>query len=164
MKAQHVNPFINATADVLKIQAGVELKKENLKFDSSPQTSQEVNVIIGLIGKLNGSLTLGMSQQTAKRIASAMVKMDLVDKIVIGNIITALGTAITSEASIRLRNQGFDCFSLFPTLIMGKGVTVTTPIKDKLSVYLNSIFGQIELQASFLERTPAVEQTSAMAH
>ncbi len=157
MKEHHVGPFVKATTDVLRLQAGVELKPEDENAGLGPQAPPEVRVIIGLTGRLNGSVSIGMSQQTARQIASAMAQSDLLDMKVIGNILTALGTAITSEASIALWNMGLECYSLFPTLVLGEDISVTTPIKQKHSVYLNSNFGQIEIKVSFLERVSPVE-------
>ncbi len=152
MEDHHVGPFVKATTDVLKLQAGVELKPEDESAGSGLQAPPEVSVIIGITGRLNGSVSIGMSRQTAKEIASAMAQSDLLDMKVIASILTALGTAITSEASITLWNMGLECYSLFPTLVFGEDISVTTPIKQKHSVYLNSDCGQIEIKVSFLER------------
>ena len=153
MKSQehHVNSFIKAAADVLKLQADMEIYPET-ESCSTDDANQEVNLIIGLTGRLNGSVSIGMSEKTAKEIASAMVKSDLDDKKMIGSLITALGTAISSEASLSLCEMGFECTSLFPTLVTGTGVNLSSPIREQHSVSLNSRVGPIELRTSLFER------------
>ncbi len=149
MQAQYINPFIKATAIFLKDQTGIRLTKDSLVFDISSKTSQEVNVTINLIGSLSGSVSLGMSRRTAKRIASAIVNIDLIEDMFIGNTITAVGSAITNIACGELQKLGFDCFSTVPVLVTGKDVNITTSPTQKLSIYLASDYGRIELKAAF---------------
>lgn len=152
MIKHHINPFVRATADVLKNHAGMDLQKDNVHSGRFRQAPSEVNLIIGVTGRLNGSVSIGMSRQTANSIATAMTKSALLDKQTVGSILTALGTAITSEASLELREMGFDCSSQFPTLVMGQDVSVSTPIRLNQIVCFSSCYGEIEVKVSFLER------------
>ena len=77
MKAEFVNPFITAAADVLNAETkGRTSCKGNLRLDHGSETSQEVTAMVGLTGGVRGVVMLAMPEDVARKIYGAMVGED----------------------------------------------------------------------------------------
>jgi len=149
VNAEFLNHFLSAAYDTFMYETGTELERVNLAFDASPHTTNEITVMFGVIGNVRGSVSLCMSENTAKKLACALLKYDINDFNMVTRAIYAMGQEISNRASEYLNNQGLDCFATPPTVVCGKGVKMSSPNLNRVSVGMNSKLGPIELKAAF---------------
>jgi chemotaxis protein CheX len=162
LKVEYINPFLDAAFEVFETETSVRLEKGPLSMQSSSQTSQEVNVMIGVTGELHGQVIYGMSSKTAKKIASAMIgkQVVLLDMLAqsaiseLGNMMTGLATAKFSEIYNNLAITP-------PTLIIGTNVLISTIDIQRLYVTLESELGDIEVSIALKEQTISESQQSS---
>ena len=153
LKAEYVNPFLDAAFEVFESETNIRLEKGPLSVQNSSQTSQEVSVMIGVTGELHGQVIYGMSSKTAKKIASTMIgkQVVLLDTLAqsaiseLGNMITGLATSKYSEIYNNLAITP-------PTLIIGTNVLISTIDIQRLYVTLESDIGNIEVSLALKEQ------------
>lgn len=147
--AEFLNHFITAAYDTFKFETGTELAKGKLDYDSSSLTSNDITVMFGVIGEVRGYISLAMSEATAKKITCALLKCDIRDINLVTRAIYAMGQEISNRAGEYLNTVGLDCIATPPTIVCGKGVKMSVPKVNKISVGMNSKLGSIELKAAF---------------
>ncbi len=54
MNVKFLNPFLEAIYEVLKTETGVEAGKGDLQLDKGPYTTDDITVIIALVGSVEG--------------------------------------------------------------------------------------------------------------
>lgn len=154
MKVEFISPFVNATVKVLETEIGraVPVEKGQLTIESSSYTGQDVTVLIGVIGAVQGIVMYGMSERTAKNIVSTLLN----ERIVIFNemvesAIAEMGNVITGIASAELEKAGYASTLAPPTVISGRGVVISTINIKRLQIPLETEFGRIELGVALRE-------------
>ena len=125
MNVKFINPFLEATIDVLKTMAFVEpipgkpyLKKDNL-------AKGDISAIIGMTGAAKGSLALTFSESCIVRIVSNMLGEDI--KEINGDIKDAVGeitNMVSGAARKKLEAEGFSITAAIPTVVSGKGHSI----------------------------------------
>lgn len=127
MNVKYLIPFVEAAYEVLKSEIKVQMQRGDLKLEKGAYTTDDVTVIISLVGDVEGIVLYSMSRSTALNIASAMLGDDLKD---LDNLaqsgIAELGNVITGRASVKLAHTGFESTISPPTLLLGKGGIVNT--------------------------------------
>lgn len=156
MKVEFISPFVKATIKVLETETGREIpvEKGQLTIESNSYTGQDVTVLIGVIGTVQGLVMYGMSERTAKNIVSALLN----ERVVIFNemvesAIAEMGNVITGIASAELEKAGYPSTLAPPTVITGRGVVISTINIKRLQIPLLTEFGQIEVGVALRERT-----------
>lgn len=154
LKVEFISPFINSTIRVLESEMGrsIPVEKGQLKIESSSYTGQDVTVLIGVIGAVQGIVMYGMSERTAKNIVSAMLN----ERIVIFNemvesAIAEMGNVITGIASSELEKAGYASTLAPPTVVTGRGVVISTINIKRLQIPLQTEFGDIEIGVALRE-------------
>lgn len=144
MKVEFMNPFISAAISVLESEVGATIKKGRLALEAGDFMSQEVTVLIGVTGKVEGQVFYGMKEKTAKRIVSAMMGEELLvfDEFAQSGI-SELGNVITGKAGIGLEAAGFPCNLSPPTLILREGTNISTLNIKRILVPLITQYGEI---------------------
>lgn len=151
MKAEFVNPFIQAGIEVLEQFVGGGAEHGQLAIRSAIFTTQQISIAVGVSGEVRGQAIYGMSQVTATKIASAMMGAQQVtfDEMAV-SAISELGNIISGNATMRLVESGFQCDITPPTVIRGINVEISTHI-PALVVPLYTKCGKVDINVALTE-------------
>jgi chemotaxis protein CheX len=121
MDVRFINPFLEGTISVIKTMAFVDpvpgkpyLKKDNL-------AKGDISGIIGLTGKVKGSLALSFSETCITRIVSNMLGEEMTS--INDDIKDAVGeitNMVSGAARKKLEGMGFLVTAAIPTVVSGK--------------------------------------------
>jgi chemotaxis protein CheX len=147
MKAEIINPFLQAASEVLDEELGGEPERGSLRLHKSAVTTDEVTAQVGVTGTVSGVVLYSMSQATALGIVSKIMgrsfaSLDDVAQSGIGE----LGNVITGRAGVLLSEAGYPSNITPPALIVGKGTLITTLDLNRLVFPLQTELGQLEVQ------------------
>lgn len=81
MNAKHVNAICRATESILVNHFGVEVKPLKPRVQHSEVPSNQVSVILGINGQLNGQIICSLDFQTAKNIVGVMMGGMTIDEL-----------------------------------------------------------------------------------
>ena len=73
MRAEYINPFIEASQGVLKAILEDDARLGKIYLRNSPFSVCDMIIMIGVVGKIRGQVCLELSIETAGKIASAMM-------------------------------------------------------------------------------------------
>ncbi len=126
MDVKIINPFLAAAMHVLKTMAQVDakpgrpfLKKDNLAIG-------DVSGIIGITGSAQGSMALVFTEQCIRGIASNLLGVPFTElNHEVRDAVGELTNMICGDARRRLAEDGFILQAGIPTIVAGKGHTVT---------------------------------------
>lgn len=153
MKAEFINPFVSAAAQVLRQEVNVDITKGQISIEDSAFTSQDVTVMIGVTGEVHGIVLYGLSEKTAKNFVSAMLNepVPIFDQMA-GSAIAEMGNVITGLASGGLEKAGYKSDIAPPTLITGRGVMISTLNIKRLLIPLETSLGSIEISCALVSK------------
>jgi chemotaxis protein CheX len=122
MNVEFINPFINATINVLSTMGGVNPKPQKPHLKNGNRSYGEVTGIIGLAGKeAKGSFAVSFSRGCIEKIVSNMLGEDVQD--LEQDIIDAVGeitNMISGGARAELENKGYSFEMAIPSIVSGK--------------------------------------------
>jgi len=127
MNVKFLNPFIEAAFEILKAEAGIDAQRGNLGLEQNEYKTDDITVILALVGSVEGTVYYGMSEQTAMVLVSKMIGEDISTfNSLAQSGIAELGNVITGRASVKLSVAGYEATISPPTLVIGKGATIST--------------------------------------
>ncbi|MGE5589064.1 MAG: chemotaxis protein CheX [Bacillota bacterium] len=153
MKAEFINPFVSAALQVLQTECRVTARKGQISIQESPLASDDLTVLIGVTGRVQGLVLYNMSEKTAKSMVSAMTgePIPVFDKMS-ESAIAELGNVITGIASGELEAAGYPCTIAPPSLISGRGVMISTLTIKRLVIPLElDAMGSIQIHVALRE-------------
>jgi len=152
MNVKFLNPFVEAAFEVLQSEAGCTMTRAELRLEKEPYVSDDVTVIISLIGRVEGNVFYSMSADTALRLASRMLgeNLDEFDMLAQSGI-AELGNVITGKARVKLSQAGFAATISPPTLMQGQGATISTLDYPRLVVPLKGDCGPLVIHLALRE-------------
>jgi chemotaxis protein CheX len=152
MNVKFLNPFLEAVFEVIKTETGFIVNKGDLNLEKGAYITDDVTVIIALVGAVEGNVFYGMSTSTAIALVSRMMgeQMEKFDTLAQSGI-AELGNVITGSASVKLSDAGFEATISPPTLILGKGATISTLDFPRLIVPLKAECGEIVVHLALRE-------------
>jgi chemotaxis protein CheX len=144
MDVKFLNPFLDSAGEVLRKEIQLEITKGPITVQTSALTTDDVTVLINLVGQIQGVVLYEMSTSTALSFVSRMMgqKFNDFDNLAQSGI-AELGNVITGRASDKLSQAGFEATISPPTLIIGKGSQVSTLDCPSLIIPLSSKVGTI---------------------
>lgn len=163
MKVQYVSPFAEAAVSVFQQLIGVSPERGSLAARPQLFTTQQVNIVCGITGDVEGLVIYGMAMNTAIKIASKMIGMPVTqfDQLV-ASAIGELGNMVTGNSASLLSGQGFNCDITPPTILRGTNVKITTVDIPALVIPLNlKDIGTFEVNVSLQERQRGSSQAAA---
>jgi chemotaxis protein CheX len=153
VKAEFVNPFVTAAFQVLEKETKSEVTKGNVSLEESPLVSDEVTVLIGVVGRAQGLVLYGMSEKTAKGLVSCMYGEQIaVFDAMAESAVAELGNVITGLASGELERVGYGCKIAPPSVVVGRGTSISTLSIKRLVIPLITVFGEITVHVALQER------------
>lgn len=149
LKASFVNPFVKAASEVLQAECRLTARRGQLRMATSKATSNEVTVIVGVTGDLQGIVLYGMSERTAKALAAIMsdTQVPIFDSMA-ESAVAELGNMITGWASSGLEAEGHLCQLTPPTLVAGRGVMISTINIQHLVIPVETDHGTLEINVA----------------
>jgi chemotaxis protein CheX len=146
MKAEYVNPFLQASHSVLEMVLGARPIQGALAAQTSTKSTQQCCVVCGVTGQVEGQVIYGMSLSTADNIASAMLgqQIETFDALA-ASALGELGNMISGNALQFLSEAGWICDITPPTVMRGPDVRVTTISVPAIVVPLTMDHGDLFL-------------------
>jgi chemotaxis protein CheX len=152
VKAEFVNPFVTSAFQVLQTETKSEVAKGGVTLQDSPLVSDEVTVLIGVVGRAQGLVLYGMSEKTAKGLVACMTgdQVAVFDSLA-ESAVAELGNVITGLASGELERAGYPCKIAPPSVVVGKGTSISTLSIKRLVIPLQTKFGEITVHVALRE-------------
>ncbi|MGE5676029.1 MAG: chemotaxis protein CheX [Mycobacterium leprae] len=152
MKAEFVNPFVTSALQVLQTETRAEVSKGVVTLAESPLVSDEVTVLIGVVGRAQGLVLYGMSEETARGMVSSMTGEQITEFDALAeSAIAELGNVITGLASGELERAGYPCKIAPPSVVVGKGTSISTLSIKRLVLPLTTQHGDVTVHIALRE-------------
>lgn len=163
MKVEFINPFLAAAYHVLEKEIQTEVRKGDISIQESPLKSDEVTVLVGVTGDIQGVVMYCMSERTAKNFASTMMGevMPVFDKLV-ESAIAEIGNVITGVASGMLERAGYNSTIAPPSVISGRGLMISTLAIKRLVIPVESDLGTLTIHVALQDHTDGGALLSAL--
>jgi chemotaxis protein CheX len=164
MNVKFLNPFVNSAREILSHEMHETVERGDLCLESGLYLSDDVTVIISLVGAVDGIVFFSMSNESAIQLASALMgeRFEILDKLAQSGI-AELGNVITGHASMKLAEAGYETNISTPSLIIGRGATISTLEYPRLIVPLHTSMGSMTIHLALREGTQANLKTSQLA-
>lgn len=158
MKVEYINPFVQGALSVTETLLNIKPERGHMSARPTMFTTQQVNIVVGITGPVEGQVIYGMSVQTADKIASIMLGAPVVsfDQLA-ASAIAELGNMISGNSMMHLHGAGFICDITPPTIIRGSNVRISTLDIPALVIPLKiENVGVFEINVSLQERRRAM--------
>lgn len=126
MDEKFMNPFIDATMNVLETMASIKARpgKPYLKKNQVPRGG--VSGVIGLTGEVSGTLSVSFSETSILSIVSNMFGEEMKEmNEEIKDAVGEITNIISGQARQKLEESGKSLKAAIPTVIMGKDHTIS---------------------------------------
>jgi chemotaxis protein CheX len=153
-----MNPFVEAAAEVLAKEVSAKVERGTLSLQKSAMTSDQITVLLSLVGQVQGVVLYGLSISTALSLVSKMMGQEFneFDNLAQSGI-AELGNVITGCATVKLSKEGFAAEISPPTLVLGEGIQISTLDFPRVVVQLMTEMGDITVHLALRESPPGSE-------
>ena len=154
MKAEFLNPFLQATINVLSTMARMSPEPGKPTVKEDDMAVGDITGIIGLTGAQNGSLAVSFSESCALKIVENMVgeKYSELNQEV-ADAVGELTNMISGDARAQLQKLGFNFSAAIPTIVRGKDHSIRHIPQGgtTLMIPFTTDDGDFYIEASFSE-------------
>lgn len=158
MNVEFLNPFISAAVEVLEQEVSAASQRGEIRLQRSAYTTSEVTTMLSIVGEVRGMVLYGMPTKMALALVSQMMGQEFTEFDDLAQSgIGELGNVITGRASTKLSASGYVANLSPPTLIVGKGLQVSTLDFQRLVIPLATQFGTLEIQLALRENGGGVK-------
>ncbi|WP_322807388.1 chemotaxis protein CheX [Thermanaerothrix sp.] len=163
MNVKFLNPFVESAFEVLKAETGFNLRRGDLGLEKGVYVTEDLTVILSLVGQVEGTVFYSMSQPTALALVSPMMgsNVEMLDQLA-QSAIAELGNVITGRASVKLAQAGYESVISPPTLLLGNGARISTLDFPRLIVPLEFERGQVTIHLALREGRGGVVRSSQL--
>ncbi len=152
MRIEYINPFVEASIDILSEVLEDEVTKEELYLRENSTPVMGVAIFIGITGNVKGRIIIDMQQSSAIKIAGAMNFEELSEyDDLVRSTITELANMIVGRAITKLHALGFTFLMTPPTIFSGQNMEITSQNIEAFIVPLITKFGKIEINVAVKE-------------
>ncbi len=154
MEVNYINPFIEASQNIIGQVAGFQVTLGKVIIKQSPYTAENLVVLIGLTGRIRGTAVFAYRPEVACRVASAMMggmpvtQLDELSK----SAISELSNMILGHAATIFSDRDIKIDISPPTLLVGDNLQFSNDNAKIVSIPLIFDNGDsIHLDVSFAE-------------
>jgi chemotaxis protein CheX len=161
MDVKLLNPFIQAAAEVLKAEVNTDVSRGDISLQKSALTSDDITVLINLIGDVHGVVMYGMSTDTGLSLVSRIMEQDFTELNSLAQSgVAELGNVISGQATIRFSEAGYKSNISPPMILTGKGTTISTLDFPRIVVPLTTQYGEFTVHLALREKVPGAPHNS----
>ena len=146
MRAECVNPFLQAIQDVFKLMLDVDISRANVSSEDQTSPEKEVVVEIKLIGDITGSVFFSFPQSTTLEMVKIMaggMEFDKIDEFVT-SALGEMSNIISGNAVTNLSKASYQCDILPPRIEVLECLNgVCQPV---LTVPLHTVVGDLRVK------------------
>ena len=155
MDVKLLNPFIQAAIEVLKAEVGTTVSRKDLSLQKSSLTSDDITVLINLVGDVYGVVMYGMPMSTGLHMVSQIMgqRFEELNSLAQSGV-AELGNVISGQATIRFSEAGYQSNISTPTVLIGNGIEISTLDFHRIVVPLETQFGAFTVHIALREKTP----------
>jgi chemotaxis protein CheX len=153
MQVEYVNPFIVGAVEVFREVANIDLKKAGVSLKESPIPSNEIALVMGVRGFLEGQVVYSFKTHTAERVVSAMMPNTSEDvrREYQESAVATLANMITGRATIMLAGAQHILSVTPPYVVVGKDAAKFEFVQCKtISALFSSRFGTMEVNVALV--------------
>ncbi len=155
MDAKLLNPFIQAAAEVLKAEVGATVSRGNVSLQKSALTSDDITVLINLVGDVYGVVMYGMQTATGLGMVSQIMGQDFAELNSLAQSgMAELGNVISGQATIRFSEAGYRSNISTPMVLLGNGIEISTLDFPRIVVPLDTQFGVLTVHLALRQKEP----------
>jgi chemotaxis protein CheX len=151
MKAEYINPFLVSTIAAFDTMFKCVLSRRTPYVKTGSQPSHEVSGVIGLSGKAQGTVVVGLGREAALKVAEAMLQERPPE--INGDVVDAVGelaNIIAGRAKSQLEH--LDLSVSLPSVITGKAHCIQFPTKiTPICIPFESEWGVITVEVGLSE-------------
>ncbi|MBA4368621.1 MAG: chemotaxis protein CheX [Desulfobacterium sp.] len=126
MDASLINPFINATINVLETMAFIKCKAEKPYLKKDDVAKGDVTGIIGITGESNGTIAVTFEEVTILKIVSNMFGEEMKQlNSEVADAVGELTNMISGQARRELEENGKVFEAAIPSVVSGKNHQIT---------------------------------------
>ena len=154
MKVEYISPFAEAARSCFETLIGTVPVRGALSARPQLFTTQQINIVCGITGPVEGLVIYGMTMVTADKIASRMIGAPVVtfDGLA-ASAIAELGNMVSGNAASILAASGYAVDITPPTIIRGQNVKISTLNVPALVIPMElADIGTFEVNVSLQER------------
>lgn len=146
-----LNYFMRNTAAVLRDTVGVDIRHRAIRTCEKPHVTEELVVMVGVTGDLEGEVFLCLSKDFACKIVQGMgfggeVYDDLAE-----SAVCELANMVTGTALIEAQKLGLETDLSPPTILTGGNLTISVPEIPAILVDYESEVGELTLCVALME-------------
>jgi len=151
MDAKFISPFINATLNVLGTMASTKAEAGKPYLKKDQVASGDVSGVIGLIGKVKGTLSVSFTEKSILAIVSNMLGEEMKElNEEIKDAVGEITNMISGQARQELEDLGRSLQAAIPSVIMGKDHTITHVTSyPVIAVPFSTSNGQFTIEVCF---------------
>ncbi|MDR2510502.1 MAG: chemotaxis protein CheX [Spirochaetaceae bacterium] len=156
MRVEYINPFVEATYNVLNEVLGGGVKRGDLYLKESSMNTMGVAALVGLAGDVEGRVLFDMTRDTALKVAGAMNGGEVFPTLneMAKSTITELANMIAAQAVTKLHELGFKFDLTPPALFVGDNMEIANTLKVEALIVPMELknIGTIEVNVVVRER------------
>jgi chemotaxis protein CheX len=151
MKVEFINPFLLSTIAAFDTMLRCALVRGTPYVKDGAQPSHEVSGVIGLSGRAQGTVVVGLGRETALKVAEVLLQERPPE--INGDVVDAVGelsNIIAGRAKSQLEH--LDLSVSLPSVITGKGHCIQFPTKViPICIPFDSEWGPITVEVGLSE-------------
>ncbi|WP_417381762.1 chemotaxis protein CheX [Gimesia sp.] len=152
LTAEFVNPIISATISVFEMMLSCTPKRTGLSLKQDLIPQHELSAVIGISGKVAGTLVLSLSKSVGIGVLDRLVGIstdEINDEVC--DAVCELANMIAGSAKAQLEH--LEASISIPNIITGKGHTVHYPSNvSPICIAFDSEIGTFSIEAGFSDR------------
>ena len=126
MDVEIINPFIDATMNVLETMASIKARPGEPYLKKDKLARGEVTGVIGLTGEVGGTLSVSFTKSSILSVVSNMFGEEMKEmNEEIKDAVGEITNIISGQARQKLEESGRSLKAAIPTVITGKNHTIT---------------------------------------
>ncbi len=153
MKAEHINPFVESTANVFGTMLNCELTRGAIQLKQSSQPLYEISGIIGLTGLAAGTVVLSLPRETAFAATQTMLMLDAPPTEINSDVTDAIGELANMVAgAAKAKLEALHMSVTVPTVVVGQAQIDFPSRMSPILIPFTSPFGPLSVEVGLVEQ------------
>jgi len=147
---------VEAATEVLNDEVQTEVSRGALSLQKTSLTTDDITVLITLVGQVQGVVLVSLSRQTGLNMVASIMGQPFTEFDSLAQSgVAELGNVITGRATIKLAEAGIQSNISPPTLILGSSIQISTLDFPRIVVPLHTDLGSITVHLALRENPTA---------